>query len=212
MAAQADRPRGIDTRALTRLSGSGGAPNGVIAHSPAASSNSGAAQRWRADWPGLEGMDLAKESAATAEARGWRRRDAGRSGEGYGEHARRARARPHVVAIDYGAKDNIFRNLVKAGARVTVVPATATLRGDPGAQARRRVPLERPRRPRGDRRICRAGDPALLEAASRCSASASATSCSALAVGAKTSKMLQGHRGANHPVKRLATARSRSPA
>src|SRR3546814_3746526 len=35
--------------------------------------------------------------------------------------------RPHVVAIDYGAKDNIFRNLVKAGARVTVVPATATL-------------------------------------------------------------------------------------
>src|SRR3546814_8038619 len=35
--------------------------------------------------------------------------------------------RPHVVAIDYGAKDNIFRNLVKAGARVTVVPATASL-------------------------------------------------------------------------------------
>src|SRR3546814_13816470 len=35
--------------------------------------------------------------------------------------------RPHVVAIDYGAKDNIFRNLVKAGARVTVVPATARL-------------------------------------------------------------------------------------
>ena len=32
-------------------------------------------------------------------------------------------SRPHVVAIDYGAKRNIFRNLVEAGARVTVVPA-----------------------------------------------------------------------------------------
>ena len=35
--------------------------------------------------------------------------------------------KPHVVAIDYGAKDNIFRNLVKAGARVTVVPAQTSL-------------------------------------------------------------------------------------
>ena len=35
-------------------------------------------------------------------------------------------SRPHVVAIDYGAKRNIFRNLVEAGARVTVLPATAT--------------------------------------------------------------------------------------
>ena len=34
--------------------------------------------------------------------------------------------RPHVVAVDYGNKRNIFRNLVEAGARVTVVPATAT--------------------------------------------------------------------------------------
>src|SRR3546814_13133060 len=34
--------------------------------------------------------------------------------------------RPHVVAIDYGAKRNIFRNLVRAGAKVTVLPATAS--------------------------------------------------------------------------------------
>ena len=35
-------------------------------------------------------------------------------------------SRPHVVAIDYGAKRNIFRNLVEAGARVTILPAAAT--------------------------------------------------------------------------------------
>src|SRR5205814_2233896 len=34
--------------------------------------------------------------------------------------------RPHVVAVDYGSKRNIFRNLTEAGARVTVVPATAS--------------------------------------------------------------------------------------
>src|SRR3546814_3196793 len=39
----------------------------------------------------------------------------------------RGEEKPHVVAVDYGAKDNIFRNLVKAGARVTVVPAKTSL-------------------------------------------------------------------------------------
>ena len=43
-------------------------------------------------------------------------------------------------------------------AAVTVLPATATRRGRAGAKARRRVPVERPGRPGGDRRICRADD------------------------------------------------------
>src|SRR3546814_3800487 len=57
------------------------------------------------------------DSGVWALGEGYRSPPASAGGEG----------RPHVVAIDYGAKDNIFRNLVKAGARVTVVPATATL-------------------------------------------------------------------------------------
>ena len=46
-------------------------------------------------------------------------------GAGYCEHEE-DESRPHVVAIDYGSKRNIFRNLADAGARVTVLPATAT--------------------------------------------------------------------------------------
>src|SRR3546814_21167685 len=57
------------------------------------------------------------DSGVWALGEGYRSPPASAGGEG----------RPHVVAIDYGAKDNIFRNLVKAGASVTVVPATATL-------------------------------------------------------------------------------------
>ena len=66
----------------------------------------------------------------------------------------------HVVAIDYGVKRNILRLLAEAGCEVTVVPATATAEDVLALEARRRLPLERPRRPGRDRRICRAGDPA----------------------------------------------------
>ena len=68
-------------------------------------------------------MDLAKEVSCRQMHR-W----AGgrwRLGEGYAERPH-DEALPHVVAIDYGSKRNIFRNLADAGARVTVLPATAT--------------------------------------------------------------------------------------
>ena len=111
--------------------------------------------------------------------------------------------RPHVVAIDYGAKNNIFRNLVKAGARVTVLPATATFEqvmeqnpdgvflsngpGDPAATGEYAVPVIR----------------RVLEADLPIFGICLGHQMLALAAGAKTVKMHQGHRGANHPVKRL---------
>ena len=77
-------------------------------------------------------MDLAKEVSCRQMYRWsggkWR------LGEGYEERAH-DEALPHVVAIDYGSKRNIFRNLADAGARVTVLPATATLRGGDGARS-----------------------------------------------------------------------------
>src|SRR6185295_8699938 len=82
-----------------------------------------ALQKAAADWPGLEGMDLAKDVSRLQIERwtggkwAW--------GQGY-ELGTGDEKRPHVVAVDYGNKRNIFRNLVAAGARVTVVPATAT--------------------------------------------------------------------------------------
>ena len=116
-------------------------------------------------------------------------------------------ALPHVVAIDYGSKRNIFRNLADAGARVTVLPATATFDevmahepdgfflsngpGDPAATGDYAVPVIR----------------AMLETGKPLFGICLGHQLLGLAVGARTAKMHQGHRGANHPVKRLADGR-----
>ena len=190
---------GVDTRALTRLIRINGAPNGVIAHDPGGRFDIAALQRKARDWPGLEGMDLAKEVCST-QSYNWGD-GLWTLGEGYAVDAARSDA-PHVVAIDFGLKRNILRNLVAAGARVTVVPATATFDevmahqpdgvflsngpGDPAATGVYAVPVIRQ----------------LLEIGKPIFGICLGHQMLGLAVGARTYKMHQGHRGANHPVKR----------
>ena len=195
---------GVDTRALTRLVRVEGPPTIAIAHNADGRFDLDKLRRMAADWPGLEGMDLAKEVSRLQVERwtggkwAW--------GKGY-ELGGGDDSRPHVVAVDYGSKRNIFRNLCEAGARVTVVPATASFDeimahepdgfflsngpGDPAATGEYAVPVIR--QMLGTKKplfgIC-LGHQML-----------------ALAVGGRTSKMFQGHRGANHPVKRLAEGR-----
>lgn len=190
---------GIDTRALTRRIRESGAPNAVIAHAPDGKFDIDELFAMARAWPGLEGMDLAREVSRMEQAR-W----AGgvwTLGQGYAG-ADGADSRPHVVAIDYGAKHNIFRNLVKAGARVTVVPALTSAEdilalepagiflsngpGDPAATGDHAVPVIR--------KLMDAGLPIFGICLGH--------QLLALAVGGKTVKMHQGHRGANHPVKR----------
>lgn len=191
---------GIDTRALTRRIRTGGAPNGVIAHSAEGRFDIPALLEMARGWPGLEGMDLAITVSCETHF-GW---EGGvwRLGAGY-DDTQPGEKRPHVVAIDYGSKRNIFRNLVKAGADVTVLPATATAEqvlafnpdgfflsngpGDPAATADYAVPVIRD--------LLATGKPLFGICLGH--------QLLALAVGAETSKMFQGHRGANHPVKRL---------
>ncbi|MGV7121737.1 glutamine-hydrolyzing carbamoyl-phosphate synthase small subunit [Sphingopyxis sp. 550A] len=218
---------GIDTRALTRRIRDAGAPNGVIAHSPDGKFDVDELLAMARAWPGLEGLDLAKQVSRT-DTGDW---DAGtwELGKGYQSPSRlreglgegmstsastetdppptppasgRGDGRPHVVAIDYGAKDNIFRNLVKAGARVTVVPATASLDevlshkpdgvflsngpGDPAATGDYAVPVIK----------------GLLDRDIPLFGICLGHQMLGIAVGAKTVKMHQGHRGANHPVQR----------
>jgi carbamoyl-phosphate synthase small subunit len=189
---------GVDTRALTRLIRMAGAPNAVIAHSASGSFDVPAMLAQAQGWAGLEGMDLAKD-VTTLQTYGW---DKGlwKLGAGY---AAPSKGRKKVVAIDYGIKHNILRNLVDVGCDVTIVPATATFEdimvhapdglflsngpGDPAATGVYAVPVIQKwlvtKKPLFG--IC-LGHQML-----------------GLAVGAKTEKMHQGHRGANHPVKRL---------
>ena len=189
---------GVDTRALTRLIRVAGAPNAVIAHSASGDFDVPAMLARAKAWAGLEGMDLAKD-VSTLQTYGW---DQGlwKLGAGY---TAPAKGRKKVVAIDYGIKHNILRNLVDVGCDVTIVPATATFEeimahapdglflsngpGDPAATGVYAVPVIQK----------------WLETKKPLFGICLGHQMLGLAVGAKTEKMHQGHRGANHPVKRL---------
>ncbi|HEX6980302.1 MAG TPA: glutamine-hydrolyzing carbamoyl-phosphate synthase small subunit [Alphaproteobacteria bacterium] len=193
---------GIDTRALTRRIRDGGPPNGAIGFAPDGRIDIDALQAAAAAWPGLEGMDLARE-VTCRQSYDWDE-TLWRPGQGYG---RLTAPRFKVVAIDYGAKHNILRCLANAGCAVTVVPATASAEdvlrhrpdgvflsngpGDPAATGRYAVPVlqELLKRDLPIFGICLGHQ--LLS----------------LALGARTRKLDRGHRGANHPVKDLTTGR-----
>ncbi|MEY4161087.1 MAG: glutamine-hydrolyzing carbamoyl-phosphate synthase small subunit [Pseudomonadota bacterium] len=191
---------GIDTRALTRRIRLSGAPNAVIAHDPSGNFDIPALIKRAQDWPGLAGMDLACV-VSRSQQQEW---DGSTWLLNKGYAASPQGKRPHVVAMDFGAKDTIFRNLDKAGAHVTVVPAQTGIDailalapdgvflsngpGDPAATGAYAVPVIR----------------ALLERDVPIFGICLGHQMLALAAGAKTIKMHQGHRGANHPVKRLA--------
>jgi len=190
---------GIDTRALTRRIRLSGAPNAVIAHAPDGKFDIPALLKRARDWPGLEGMDLARVVSRTG-TEGW---EGGVWALGKGYACSPRDDRPHVVAMDFGAKDNIFRNLVAAGARVTVVPGNTGLDailalkpdgvflsngpGDPAATGAYVVPVIQ----------------GLLERDMPLFGICLGHQMLAIAAGAQTTKMHQGHRGANHPVQRV---------
>ncbi len=191
---------GIDTRALTKHIRDNGAPNGVIAYNAQGEFDIEALQDKAKKWAGLDGMDLAIE-VATKKSYDW---DENVWGKGKPQDYA---SRPHVVAIDYGAKKNILRCLVEAGLRVTVVPPKMSAEdilalkpagiflangpGDPAATGTYAVPIIKE----------------LIESKLPMFGICLGHQMLALAAGAKTKKMKLGHRGANHPVKDLETNR-----
>ena len=190
---------GVDTRKLTRAIRERGAPSGALVHDPDGNPDLDAALELAMSWPGLEGMDLARE-VTTTEPYEWDQ-TRWRLGAGYGT---RTSSRFRVVAVDYGAKRNILRCLASAGCAVTVVPAATSgedilalcpdgvfLSNGPAATAAYAVPAIRA--------VLRAGLPLMGICLGH--------QLLSLALGARTKKMHQGHRGANHPVKDLATGK-----
>ena len=192
---------GIDTRALTAFIREKGMPNAVIAHEPSGRFDVDALKREAKAWPGLVGMDLVP-LVTTAQRFTWQETP-WQWGEGYGELDD---PQFHVVAIDYGIKRNILRQLAGNQCRVTVVPAQTSAAdimalkpdgvflsngpGDPAATGEYAVPVIRTligKIPTFG--IC-LGHQML-----------------AIAIGGKTMKMHQGHHGANHPVKDLTTGK-----
>jgi carbamoyl-phosphate synthase small subunit len=193
---------GVDTRALTSLVREKGMPNAVIAHAPDGKFDIDALKKEAAEWPGIEGVDLAKD-VTCGQSYEWDE-TLWTLAEGYG---RQQNPEVHVVAVDYGLKCNILRSLASAGCKVTVVPASTSAEdilarnpdgvflsngpGDPAATGEYAVPVIK----------------TLIEAGLPVFGICLGHQMLALALGAKTKKMHQGHHGANHPVKDYTTSK-----
>ena len=124
-----------------------------------------------------------------------------RPGLGAGARTRWATDGPLVAVVDYGLKTNIVRSLRRRGARVRVLPHTATPPTGARRRRRRRRALARSGRPGAPRRARWRSLARSSPTAGRCWASASATRSSARAAGAETRRLRFGHHGANHPVR-----------
>ena len=193
---------GVDTRALTTLIREKGMPNAAIAHAPDGVFDLDALKRKARDFPGMVGLDLAKD-VTCGQSYSWDETE-WQWGKGYG---RQTAPHYHVVAIDYGLKRNILRKLAGAGCKLTVLPATATAEevlerkpdgvflsngpGDPAATGVYAVPEIK--------KLVASGLPLFGVCLGH--------QMLGLALGASTQKMHQGHHGANHPVKDFTTGK-----
>ncbi len=186
---------GIDTRALTSHIRETGMPNGVIAHAPDGVFDINALRAKACGWNGLENTDLAKDVGIKDELQwsetGWK---------WPGGFGKLDKPEKHVVVIDYGTKRNILRCLASAGVRSTVVPANMSAAdilayhpngivlsngpGDPAATGEYAIPIVKE----------------LIDSELPVFGICLGHQIMALALGANTIKMAQGHHGANHPV------------
>lgn len=192
----------VDTRALTRLIREKGMQKCVIQYAPDGNIDTAALVKTAQAWEGLEAADLAANVETDANYDHTERLWDLSTGFAASETTEK-----HVVVVDFGVKKNILRNLASVGARATVVNGNVSFEtiqklnpdgivlsngpGDPAATFERAAPLLRA--------IVDSGTPVLGICLGH--------QLLALTLGAKTKKMAQGHHGANHPVKDLATGK-----
>jgi carbamoyl-phosphate synthase small subunit len=193
---------GLDTRALTALIREKGMPHGVVVNLGDGELDRDALIKQAKGFPGLEGLDLAKE-VSSRQTSTWNEMPWVWN-QGFGKENSPAF---RVTVIDYGVKRNILRLLAGMGADITVVPANATTDevmaskphgvllsngpGDPAATGEYAIPTIQ----------------GVIETGTPVFGICLGHQMLGLALGAKTKKMAQGHHGANHPVKDLTTGK-----
>ncbi|HEY1837887.1 MAG TPA: glutamine-hydrolyzing carbamoyl-phosphate synthase small subunit [Rhizomicrobium sp.] len=193
---------GIDTRALTNRIREQGMPHGVIAHSRDGKFDREALTKAARGFPGLVGLDLAKD-VSCRQSYTWRETPWALA-NGYEEQKDPSWK---AVVLDYGVKRNILRQLAGHGADITVLPANASFDelmrhnphgvllsngpGDPAATGEYAIPTIR----------------ALVDSNLPVFGICLGHQMLGLALGGQTKKMSQGHHGANHPVKDLETGK-----
>jgi len=193
---------GVDTRALTARIREKGMPHGIIAHDPDGAFDLDALKVRVEEFPGLEGLDLAKDVSCRQSFRwdetpwAW--------GKGYGHQTAPSW---RAVVVDYGVKRNILRLLAGSGADITVLPAQSGIAdimrhkphgvlfsngpGDPAATGAYAIPAIQ----------------GVIETGLPLFGICLGHQMLGLALGGRTRKMAQGHHGANHPVKDLETGK-----
>jgi len=192
---------GIDTRKLTNYIRDNGAPKGTLQFSKRKKYNLENLKKLNDKWSGLLGLDLASQVSCKKPYK-WNSLKTWNKEQGYKKNKKKGYK---IVAIDYGIKKNILRCLSVLHCKVKIVPAKTTAKkilsenpdgiflsngpGDPAATGKYAVPIIKE----------------LIKSKLPIFGICLGHQLLALALGAKTSKMHLGHRGANHPVKNLIT-------
>ena len=190
---------GIDTRKLTNYIRDNGAPKGSMQFSKKGKYNIESLQKLNRNWPGLLGLDLASQVSCKKPYK-WNSLKTWNKEKGYKKNKNK---KYKIVAIDYGIKKNILRCLTDLDCEIKIVPAKTSSNnilaenpdgiilsngpGDPAATGKYAIPTLK--------KLINSNLPIFGICLGH--------QLLALALGAKTSKMHMGHRGANHPVKNL---------
>ena len=190
---------GLDTRSLTNFIRDKGAPKGTISNNKSGKFNIKKLIKKTTIWPGLNGMDLAKE-VSTRKNYTWKGLKTWSKEEGYKKNNKK---KYRVIAIDYGIKKNILRYFSNFDCEVKVVSCKenpdnllklkphgiflSNGPGDPAATGEYAIPIVQ--------KLIKSNLPVFGICLGH--------QILALALNAKTKKMKLGHRGANHPVKNL---------
>ena len=192
---------GLDTRSLTNFIRDNGAPKGTIANNKNGKFNISKLIKKSINWPGLKGMDLAKE-VTTPKTYTWKGLKTWKRNKGFEKNKKK---KFKIIAIDFGIKKNILRYFSNYDCEVKVVSCKKKLDeivklkphgvflsngpGDPAATGKYAVNVVK--------NLIQSGVPLFGICLGH--------QILALALNAKTRKMKLGHRGANHPVKNLIT-------